>query len=901
MKNHSVLLIAWMMLIAAGCAKEKSKGTTANAAAPAVDPTSSAAPSAETPGIAGTLAIALEPKDGAAASTVANALVVAEGRPEIKGASDAAGVVKVSNVLPGTLTLYVTSDPGAALVAGPSAYGLKFESVVVESGKTTDLGAQRLKQTGSLIGKVHFYNNPNNLDLTGSEVFIPGTSFIAKTDGEGGFSLAGLPVGKYDLRIQHTGFAVLNLADVEVAEGAATDLGTLALSLSNGPEGSISVTPTLTATISGIAGNKISTSRTVNVSLKYDSDAALMKISDEPSFLNKAWEPVASTKSIGFTSDGPKSVYIMYSDLNGLESSPYKDDVFVDTIAPTATSFTLLHNWVMTARTTVYGDFVANDAGTGIAEYMLSNVSGDFNSGETWQPLTSSRVDWTLIAGDGAKTVYARVRDHAGRISNVVSDNITKGAYTKITNTTYSSPLVLKEAQSPFLTTGTTLIFDSDLSLEAGVTINIPESSKMSVKGVFSASGTVANPVIIREENDGSPMCNVELYFHEALPGISDKNVADRVRFLNIKTIKFNGGVVKNSHFESTVAECAGNRGFNEKYGEDLLLVKDSTFTNWYNTMSVKAGAASTTLQNNSGETGIVLTQMAPGTGTIVTGGSYTSVAGETASYFTINSGSVNVTGTSLTGITNKDIFINYGNDLITVNNVSINTCRYAATTNGNLGDITLSGGSISGCDAVALNEGASGSQIQVSHMTITNTKNAGLNMAGVGYDIMFDHNDITVSQALANCTGQACDMTFTANEIICSNGAAACDIMFLDVGFYANQTPDITVTGNNIRCIGTGGSTTGCRGFTAYNSSGASARTINLTLNAAGNFWDTSGGGKAFTSNLETGVQNNPGTLAASVAAYELEANEGGAPLTVLFPNGVTESGSAIAGAGAP
>src|SRR5690606_1141144 len=132
----------------------------------------------------------------------------------------------------------------------------------------------------------------------------------------------------------------LDVADVVVLEGGTVDLGDLTLSLSNGPEGGIAVTADLSPTIDG-ATRKVMTSRTVTATLAYDGDAALMKISDEPSFLNKAWKPVASTAQWTFTSDGAKSLYVTYSDLNGLESSPYSVDFIVDTEAPTLAGITI--------------------------------------------------------------------------------------------------------------------------------------------------------------------------------------------------------------------------------------------------------------------------------------------------------------------------------------------------------------------------------------------------------------------------------------------------------------------------------------------------------------------------------------------------------------------------------
>jgi hypothetical protein len=234
----------------------------------------------------------ISPADGADPSTVSGAFVAAEGHPEISAVTDENGKFAIENVLPGTIAIYVGSNDGdaAALLEGqaigPTAYGLKLSDVVVKGGQDTDLGQQVLKKTGGFTGKVVFYSNPNKLDLTGSEVFVPGTGFIVKTDKTGAFTMSGLPPGKYDLRAQHTGFAVLDLKGVEVSEGATTSLGDLVLSISTGPEGEISLVdaPSIkigTESIPVVTDSK----RLVKFLLSYDNDAALIKVSDEPSFI----------------------------------------------------------------------------------------------------------------------------------------------------------------------------------------------------------------------------------------------------------------------------------------------------------------------------------------------------------------------------------------------------------------------------------------------------------------------------------------------------------------------------------------------------------------------------------------------------------------------------------------
>jgi hypothetical protein len=61
------------------------------------------------------------------------------------------------------------------------------------------------------------------------------------------------------------------------------------------------------------------------------------------------------------------------------------------------------------------------DTGTGVWQVMASNNSSF--AGVTWTDYATS-LDWSLVAGDGTKTVYVKFRDRAGNVSGVYSDTI---------------------------------------------------------------------------------------------------------------------------------------------------------------------------------------------------------------------------------------------------------------------------------------------------------------------------------------------------------------------------------------------------------------------------------------------------------------------------------------------
>jgi hypothetical protein len=438
----------------------------------------------------GVLAGQLVISEGAPEDSIEGAEITAVGHPEFRAKTEADGSFQVEAPA-GTLQVIVTSSADGELALASPEYGIKLDEIEIIAGETTDTGENEMKKTGSISGTVEFFENPNDIDKVGSEIFIPGTSFIAKSDDDGSFSLAGLPEGTYDLRVQHEGMSSSDLEDVEVVSGETTDLGTILLSLSKGPEGGIAIAADATADIGGTT-YKIKKTRTVEATLTYDSDAVLMKVSDEPTFLNKSWVAVDSSVTWEFDSDGLTKLYVKYSDLNGLESSPYSTTFYVDTEVPTVNSIALLYGWsqISSTATKTTTTVDASDTGTGVAQFMLSN-SSNFATNSGWLDYVEVYNNWTP-----ATDTWVKVRDYAGRVSAAVTDHINQGTYSVIPPGVIESDLTLRKSQSPYSFTGSVEV-EGDLTVEAGVTImaNLSSISSFLIKGKTVFDGTVGDPI----------------------------------------------------------------------------------------------------------------------------------------------------------------------------------------------------------------------------------------------------------------------------------------------------------------------------------------------------------------------------------------------------------------------
>ncbi len=75
-------------------------------------------------------------------------------------------------------------------------YGGRKDNVHGSKGEGTDNGIVQIKKTASVSGCV---TTSDNSSLLGIDVYVPGTSYMAKTAEDGSFTLSGLPDGQYSI------------------------------------------------------------------------------------------------------------------------------------------------------------------------------------------------------------------------------------------------------------------------------------------------------------------------------------------------------------------------------------------------------------------------------------------------------------------------------------------------------------------------------------------------------------------------------------------------------------------------------------------------------------------------------------------------------------------------------
>ncbi|MFX1566988.1 MAG: hypothetical protein ACFFCV_01325 [Promethearchaeota archaeon] len=124
------------------------------------------------------------------------------------------------------------------------------------------------------------------------------------------------------------------------------------------------------------------------------------------------WEAVGDTKVWTLLSgDGMKTVYYEIRD-NAYLISQFNDSIVLDTTAPTG-SIIINDDDIWTNTTSVMLSLTYGDTTSGVLEVRYRNEGGSWTA---WETAGDSRA-WTLLSGDGTKTVYYEIRDNAYLIS----------------------------------------------------------------------------------------------------------------------------------------------------------------------------------------------------------------------------------------------------------------------------------------------------------------------------------------------------------------------------------------------------------------------------------------------------------------------------------------------------
>lgn len=133
----------------------------------------------------------------------------------------------------------VTDVDGRFTLASGTGLPLNVEAVLSNDVKAirlmVDAGANdltlQLAYTGTISGRVTAPSAPTVTDFTGVDVFIPGTSYLAKTNATGMFTLSNVAVGTFDLVATKQGLGRGNATDVRVQSKKVTTTADIPMSV----------------------------------------------------------------------------------------------------------------------------------------------------------------------------------------------------------------------------------------------------------------------------------------------------------------------------------------------------------------------------------------------------------------------------------------------------------------------------------------------------------------------------------------------------------------------------------------------------------------------------------------------------------------------------------------------
>ena len=103
--------------------------------------------------------------------------------------------------------------------------------VAVKSGQVTDVQTIELKSTGSLQGQVRLADKTKQ---PGILVYIPGTSYQARSSEEGSYTITDVPEGAYTLRFEYAGYESQEIKAVQILSGQSTPIPFVELSIADG-------------------------------------------------------------------------------------------------------------------------------------------------------------------------------------------------------------------------------------------------------------------------------------------------------------------------------------------------------------------------------------------------------------------------------------------------------------------------------------------------------------------------------------------------------------------------------------------------------------------------------------------------------------------------------------------
>ncbi|MBF0443405.1 MAG: carboxypeptidase regulatory-like domain-containing protein, partial [Oligoflexales bacterium] len=388
--------------------------------------------------------------------------------------------------------VYIKSLFLDSTASSKTALGVK-DSFMIDSTKQTmengtptfKSGDHTIAKVGAIYGKITLETNESPI---GIDIYVPGTTHIAKTDGNGTFLLGFLPRGNHTIRADKDGYGSLEWSNVLVKNQQTTDIGEAKMRISSGPR---------VASFTLSDGTNIALSASIKLKIELRG-ATRYRVSELSDFRDASYQPVdvnAASMTVPFTiggSDGTKTIYLEATDSNGLSASSSLEVIF-DTKVPTAPTFYIKSSGAQNgySNTTSPSLFVSS---CDDITYLLLTENADTKPASADITLScplalTTGVPVTISSQDGTKNVYLWVKDRAGQVSAAANAGTVKLDTVAPTLTVTPDARAYNETISVSATAGTevNVYYTFDLTTPTALSPMVPSTGKL----VLASAATI--------------------------------------------------------------------------------------------------------------------------------------------------------------------------------------------------------------------------------------------------------------------------------------------------------------------------------------------------------------------------------------------------------------------------
>ena len=413
------------------------------------------------------------------------------------------------------------------------------------------MGDTILKATHNTIsGTVDVLTTENEGDVT---ISFDGVASIpaVTTSANGEFSFNHIPVGSYVMRFRRT-----DCSDITVpVEVKATDLIDL---------GIVTITPN-TATIKGTVVLKEGlSSEGVTVSIDMGGKT-LQTTTDSSGRYEIGGVSIADEYTVTYSKSGWKSEeYIINPKLSPLEIRSIDVVEMVDVDKPVIDELKINNGSTVTSNPLISIDVSSSDYGGSGVSKMMYTWTDSFDS-SSWFDYKNQFELYVPENTNGIKTIKMVVKDNAGNISQVVSQNI---ELVDQVNTVYGTLRTdrdlhwVDDSNIPYVVTADVIVpVGKTLVIDPGVTIYFAGDYSISVRGKIIAIGNKDNPIVFASSGN-----NVSGYSYvgdwKKIHVTDNANLGNFVKE-GVKYTYKDGSIFKNCHFDN-IAEGICGRAFVE-------------------------------------------------------------------------------------------------------------------------------------------------------------------------------------------------------------------------------------------------------------------------------------------------------------------------------------------------